>query len=299
MEQKSDIYTRVTDKIIADLEKGVKPWHMPWNTQHITGRITKPLRHNGQPYQGVNIILLWAASVTQGYGTNIWMTFKQAKELGAHVRKGAKGEPVVYANTIKKTETDNDGDEVDVTIPFMKGYTVFNVEQIEGLPGHYYHTPEPVNPGIARDDALERFFAATRADIRHGGTRAYYSKLSDHVQMPPLECFRDAESYYATLAHEMTHWTMHEDRLNRHFGRKTFGDEGYAHEELVAELGAAFLSAELGITPETREDHAAYINSWLEVLRRDKRAIFSAAAHAQRAVEHLQSYQLETAGDAA
>ncbi len=299
MEKKQDIYTRVTNKIVADLENGNRTWLMPWNAEHLSERITKPLRHNGQAYQGMNIILLWAASVEQGYSSNIWMTFKQAKELNAHVRKGSKGETVVYANTLTKTEELDNGEEVDVTIPYMKGYTVFNVEQIEGLPEHYYSKPEPVNPDISRDEALERFFATTEAEIRHGGNQAYYAVHDDYVQMPFIECFRDAESYYATLAHEMTHWTRHPDRLYRDFGRKRWGDEGYAREELVAELGSAFLCAELGITPEVREDHAGYIHSWLKVLKNDKRAIFSAAAHAQRAVDHLKSYQAEVLEEAA
>ncbi|MGB5468755.1 MAG: zincin-like metallopeptidase domain-containing protein [Sedimenticolaceae bacterium] len=131
----------------------------------------------------------------------------------------------------------------------------------------------------------ERFFAAIGADIRHGGNRAYYTITDDYIQMPPFESFHDAESYYATLAHETTHWTRHGTRLERDFGRKRFGDEGYAREELVAELGSAFLSADLGLTPEVRDDHSAYIESWLKVLKGDKRAIFSAAAHAQRAVD--------------
>lgn len=137
----------------------------------------------------------------------------------------------------------------------------------------------------------ERFFAETEATIRRGGNRAYYALNADYIQMPPFESFRDAESYYATLAHETTHWTRHPSRLEREFGRKSWGDEGYASEELVAELGSAFLCVDLGITPEVRDDHSAYIASWLEVLKGDKRAIFQAAAHAQRAVDFLHNMQ--------
>ena len=137
----------------------------------------------------------------------------------------------------------------------------------------------------------ESFFAATGADIRHGGDRAFYAVQPDRVQMPPFETFRDAESYYATLAHECTHWTKHETRLNREFGRKRWGDEAYAAEELVAELGSAFLCADLGLTPEPREDHASYIENWLRVLKNDKRAIFTAAAHAERAAAFLHGLQ--------
>lgn len=187
--------------------------------------------------------------------------------------------------------TDSDaatGDQTEQVIPFLKSYTVFNVEQIDGLPERFQLRPAPAPiEDISRDERLEAFFKATGADIRHGGGQAFYAVDRDYVQMPPLECFVDATRYYAVLAHEMTHWTRHATRLDRSFGRKRFGDEGYAQEELVAEIGAAFACAELGITPEVREDHAAYIGSWLKVLKNDKRAIFTAASQAQRAFEFL------------
>ena len=173
----------------------------------------------------------------------------------------------------------------------MKGYTVFNVEQIDGLPEHYAAKPEAVIDAAQRIDHAERFFASTGADIRHGGNSAHYSGGTDHVQMPAFEAFRSPESYYATLAHELTHRTKHPKRLDRDFGRKKWGDEGYAKEELVAELGAAFLCADLALTPEPGMDHAGYIQSWLKVLKEDKRAIFSAAAHAQRAADFLHGFQ--------
>jgi len=289
---KADVYTRVTDKIVADLENGVRTWLKPWNAEHAAGRITRPLRFNGTPYNGINVLMLWASAVERGFAAPVWMTYRQAKELGAHVRKGEKGSLVVYANTISRTEIDaNTGEEEERDIPFMKGYTAFNVEQIEGLPAHYYAVAEPQLDPVARIEKAESFFAATRADIRHGGNQAYYAVSSDYVQMPPFEAFRDAESYYATLAHEVTHWTRHSSRLERDFGRKRWGDEGYAAEELVAELGSAFLAADLELTPEPREDHADYIGSWLKVLKNDKRAIFTAAAHAQRAVDFLHGLQ--------
>jgi len=150
---------------------------------------------------------------------------------------------------------------------------------------------EPVLDPVERIEAAETFFSATGADISYGGNRAYYAILQDRIQLPPFETFCTVESFYATLAHETTHWTRHPSRLDRDFGRKRWGDEGYAHEELVAELGAAFLAAGLGITPEVRDDHSAYIASWLEVLKNDKRAIFTAAAHAQRAADYLHSLQ--------
>jgi antirestriction protein ArdC len=297
---KTDVYDRITGAIVAELEKGVRPWLKPWNAEHAAGRITRPLRHNGLPYQGINVVMLWSAAVAQGFAAPIWMTFRQAQELKAHVRKGEKGNLVVYASTVTRTETDEDtGQEQERDIPFMKGYTVFNVEQIDGLPPQFYAPAEPRLDPVQRIDHAEAFFAATGASLRHGGNMAYYSVTEDRVQMPPFETFRDAESYYATLAHEITHWTRHPSRLDRDFGRKRWGDEGYAMEELVAELGSAFLSADLDLALEPRPDHAAYIDSWLKVLKADKRAIFSAASHAQRAADYLNGLQPSAQKEAA
>ena len=291
MTDKSDVYSRVTDKIIADLERGNLTWLQPWQAGHKAGPISRPRRAGGIPYRGVNVLMLWAAAMEKGYSCPLWLTYKQASELGGQVRKGEKGSLVVYANRITKTGTDDKGADIEVEIPFMKGYTVFNAEQIDNLPAHFYATVQPLNNELERLDAVERFFANTQATIRHGGNRAFYSPSLDVVQMPELATFRDRESYYATRAHEMIHWTRHETRLNRDFGRKRFGDAGYAMEELVAEIGAAFLCADLGITPETRDDHAAYIASWLKVLKNDKRAIFTAASHAQKAADYLHGLQ--------
>jgi antirestriction protein ArdC len=289
---RQDIYTRVTERIVADLEQGVRPWAKPWNAEHAAGKITRPLRHNGTPYSGINILMLWSSALAGGFAAPIWMTFRQSMELGGHVRKGEKGSLVVYANSIMRKETNEQtGDDTEREIHFMKGYTVFNVEQIEGLPAHYYAKPEPRFNPIQRIEHAEQFFTAIKADIRHGGTQAYYAQASDYIRMPPFEAFCDAESYYATLAHESTHWTKHPSRLDREFGRKKWGDEGYAEEELVAELGAAFLCADLELALQPREDHASYIAHWLNVLQNDKRAIFRAAAHAQRAADHLHGLQ--------
>ena len=287
---KQDIYARVTAKIVAALEDGVRPWVSPWNGEHAAGRITRPLRHNGQPYTGINILSLWASATVQGFAAPIWMTYRQAVELGAHVRKGEKGSPVVYANSITRNETDS-GVEVARDIHFLKGYTVFNVEQIEGLPAQYTAPASPRIDVSARIARAERFFGATGATLAHGGNRAFYRPSTDSIVLPLFETFRDAESYYATLAHETTHWTAHESRLARDFGTKRFGSEGYAIEELVAELGAAFLCADLDLTLEPREDHAAYIANWLDVLTVDNRAIFAAASHAQRAADFINGLQ--------
>jgi antirestriction protein ArdC len=296
---RKDVYTRVTDRIIADLENGIRTWMKPWSADHAAGKISRPLRHNGTPYRGMNVLLLWGEAVTKGYAAPIWMTFKQALELDAHVRKGEHGSLVVYANSITKTETNEKGEDTEREIPFMKGYTVFNVEQIEGLPAHYYAKPENPLPLSDRIESADRFLTATGAKIQHGGNQAFYAPGRDIVQMPPFEAFKDKESFYATALHEITHWSGAKHRLDRSFDAKRFGDHGYAREELVAELGAAFLCADLGITPEIRDDHAAYLGHWLKVLQADKRAIFSAAAHAQRAADFLHGLQPQSITDAA
>ena len=289
---KIDVYTRVTNKIIETLETGVRPWLKPWSVEHASGRISRPLRANGIPYQGVNVLLLWGEAMEKGYVAPFWMTFKQAADLGAHVRKGEHGSLVVYADTLHKTETDEKtGDEIERAIPFMKGYNVFNVEQIDGLTEHYYAKPAEPLLASERLEHVDVFFRNTAAEIRTGGNRAFYSIHDDYIQMPPFEAFRDAESHAATLSHEAVHWTRHSKRLDRDFGRKQWGDEGYAKEELVAELGSAFLCADLGITPDVRDDHAAYIASWLAVLKNDKRFIFTAASSAQKAADYLHSLQ--------
>ncbi len=291
-ENRQDIYTRITASIVAELEKGARPWVKPWNAEHAAGRITRPLRHNGQPYSGINVLSLWASASVQGFTAPIWMTFRQAMELGGHVRKGEKGSPVVYANAMTKTETDAaTGDEVERSVHFLKGYTVFCVDQISGLPDHFYAPAAPRLDPPMRIERAEQFFAATGAAISYGGSRAFYRPSTDSIVMPPIEAFRDAEAFYSTLAHETVHLTGHPSRLNRDFGSKRFGSEGYAMEELVAELGAAFLCADLDLSLEPREDHADYCANWLTVLKNENRAIFTAASHAQRAADFLNAFQ--------
>lgn len=289
--KRADVYSRVTDRIIEQLERGVRPWLQPWNATHAAGRVSRPPRHNGEAYNGINILMLYMAAKMHGYNCPIWMTYKQAQSLGGYVRKGEHGSPVVYASTYTKTETTDDGVEIEHEQAFLKEYCVFNTCQIEGLPERFYALAEPPRDTMRRIERADAFFAATQADIRHGGNRAYYTITGDYIQMPPFVAFRDAESHAATLAHELTHWTRHESRLNRDFGRKRFGDEGYAIEELVAELGSSFLCADLEITPELRGDHASYIDHWLKILKQDKRVIFTAASHASRAVDYLHSLQ--------
>jgi antirestriction protein ArdC len=270
----------------------------------MAGRITRPRRHNGQPYTGINVVLLWSEAVARGFRSSTWMTFKQASELGGHVRKGESGSLVVYASRFTKTETDTHGDEVERDIPFLKAYTVFCVDQIEGLPANYYaQAEEPRRNPIKRTAHADRFFANTGAVIRHGGDKAFFAPALDVVQMPPFESFRDAASYYATLGHECVHWAGATHRLNRDLSRYHKDRSERAREELIADLGACFLSADLDLVPELepRPDHASYLASWLHVLSNDRRFIFSAAAHAQRAVAYLHDLQpkAEEFGEAA
>jgi antirestriction protein ArdC len=222
---RADIYSRVTSKIVSDLENGVRTWLKPWSVEHTAGRITRPLRATGQPYNGINVLMLWADSVSKGFVCPIWMTYRQASELGANVRKGEHGSPVVYADRIKRTETNANGEDVETAIPFLKGYTVFNCEQIEGLPAHFYPTSPPAAAIPERISAAETFAANTRAEIRLGGNRAYYSVTDDHVRLPPFESFRDTESYYATMLHELTHYAEPSVMPRRSgFARKTRAD---------------------------------------------------------------------------
>lgn len=281
---KIDVYQKVTDKLIAQIEKGVRPWAKSW-TGTVTGS-TLPLRHNGEPYRGINILLLWS----EGRGNPYWMTYKQAQEYGGNVRKGEKAAKVVFFKQIEVKDRDNPDETTN--IPMLKEYAVFNALQIEGLPERFYpeHNPVEVNSEttIAHCDD---FLKNTGANISHeAGDRAYYRPSTDQIVLPKFCQFHDAVAYYGTAFHELIHWTGAEKRCNRDLKNK-FGTKDYAREELVAELGAAFLCAALGIEPEPREDHASYLKSWLDVLKNDKRAIFRAATMAQAGCDHVWSLQ--------
>jgi antirestriction protein ArdC len=291
---RQDIYARITGSILSQLEQGIRPWIQPWKASHMNGRVSRPLRHTGEPYSGINVLLLWSQSMSRGFSSSVWMTFRQAIQLGACVRKGETGSMVVYSNHLTKTETDADGHDIERQIPFLKAYSVFNVDQIEGLPepDSAAHGADLVEP-VARIAHADAFFRATGATIRHGGGKAFYAPGPDTIQMPPIEAFRDVESYYATLAHEQVHWTGARHRLNRDLSSYAKDRSERAREELVAELGAAFLAADLGIVPEMepRLDHANYLASWLTVLANDKRCIVQASSQAQRAVAYLHDLQ--------
>lgn len=294
-EARTDIYARITDRIVAELEKGVRPWVQPWRSGNLNERVTRPLRHNGLAYQGINTLLLWSESAAKGFVSPIWMTFKQSSELGGHVRKGETGTTVVYASRFTKTEIDAHGDEVERGIPFLKAYSVFCADQIEGLPDHYYAAPAPASEPkpVERIEHADRFFDSTGAVVRYGGDKAFYSQVTDHIQLPRPELFKDMASFVAVRAHETLHWTAVPHRLNRDLSRYHKDRSERAFEEMLVELGSAMLCADLGIVPELepRPDHASYIQSWASILGSDKRAIFQAAAHAQRAVDYLHGLQ--------
>lgn len=282
-----DLYQEVTDKIITALESGTRPWIKPWSVKGLAGR---PLRHDGTPYKGINILLLWSAQAANDWTSDYWMTFNQAKALGGSVKKGQHGEHIVFFKPVVKTEhNDETGEDEEHKFAILKGYVVFNVDQIEGLPERYYRVPEPL-PEPQLIEHCERFFTNTGATIKQGGDRACFIPSADIIRMPVIQSFNEPEAYYSTLAHEMTHWTGAKTRLDRTFGKR-FGDDLYAAEELVAELGSAFLGADLGIEVEPREDHASYLASWLKCLKADKKAIFTAASLATKAVEYLEGLQ--------
>ena len=292
--ERRDIHAEITETILVQLRQGIRPWMKPWGDGETGDHegAGLPLRVTGTPYGGINVLVLWSASAAKGYKSPTWMTFKQAVDLGGGVRKGEKGEKVVYASKFTKKTVDRDtGLEVERDLAFHRTYTVFNVEQIDGLEERWYRTSaevRPINPD-QRVEKVDRYFRALNIDIRHGGDDAYYVLPDDYIQMPPFGLFHDAEGYYSTLAHESVHWTRHGSRLDRRFRSKS-GQDSYAKEELVAEIGSAFLAAELGFTPCVREDHANYIRAWLRVLGSDSRAIFTAASHASKAVNWLRSH---------
>ena len=290
---KRDVYARVTSQIIHAIEQGVGTWRMPW---HTSGRFAfSPINvASKKPYRGINTVCLWAAAQAKGYERGEWATYQQWLDKGAQVRKGEKSTTVVFWKFAHESgETQDDRAEAPASrskLLFMRGYSVFNAAQVDG------YTPK-VDADVTIPERITHadvFFRAIGADVRNGGNRAYYAPDSDHIQMPPFEAFAEKAAYYTTLAHEHTHWTAKAERCDRQLGKR-FGDNAYAAEELIAELGAAFTSAHLGLSTEPRADHAQYINSWLKVLKADKRAIFTAASKAQQAADFL----IQRAGDAA
>lgn len=281
---KTDVYTRVTDAIIAAIENGAGSYRMPWVVRQDKGFSPISIA-TVKPYRGINTVVLWAQAQTKGYASALWGTYQQWQSLGGQVRKGEHGSPVVYWGTYEAKEIADEPEERNARHLFCKGYTVFNLDQVEGV-----KLPKRLEPTLSRNERIERaesFFAGVGVEVRDGGNRAFYRPdVPAAVWMPGFDQFPDASQYYSVLAHETTHWTSHPSLCDRQLGKR-FGDEAYAMEELIAELGSAYTMASLELELTPRADHAAYIESWLRVLRNDKRAIFTAASQAQKAADWL------------
>jgi antirestriction protein ArdC len=275
----NDIYTHVTERIISSLEAGVPPWIQPWAE---SGDGIPANAATDRRYRGINVLLLNLEAQLRGFRDSRWLTFRQAALLGGHVRKGEHGAPIVFFKW-RELETEQPSDEpTPRVVPMVRTFTVFNVGQIDGLPPEIVRKPEP--PPWSPIEEAEHLVAASGAVVREDGNRAFYSPSEDAVQVPPRSSFEEASAFYAVLLHEMTHWTGHPTRCNRSLGRR-HGLEAYAFEELVAEMGAAFLCAHCSLP--ARLEHATYIESWLQALRGDRRLVFTAAAKAQAAADFV------------
>jgi len=279
--EKRDIHQEVTDKLIAMMEAGRLPWVCPW--KHGTSNLDSLIPYNAlsrRNYNGINIMLLWGDSIE--YGTNGWLTFNQCKQLGGTVKKGEKGRMIVF---FKPFEGKDKVTGEKKMFPLLRHSHVFNVAQCEGLK---LPAPRAVVAPVSPKGAVLEIATAHNVALSHGGNSAYFRPSNDTVQMPHFDQFKTEEGYSQTLAHELTHWTGHKSRLDRDLsGMKGLNHESYAKEELIAELGSAFLCAELGIKAD-HDQSAAYLQSWLQGLRNDKRYIFSAASAARKATDFLQ-----------
>ena len=270
---------RITATIIEKLEQGTKPWIKPWRGVPIS----RPLRSCGTPYRGMNTFWLWMMAEASGFASPYWMTYRQCAKLGGHVRKGEKSSIAIFYKTYEKEVETPDGGEDTETRRVLRSYAIFNADQCDDLPAMYSPEPlmEPVEPA-GRRRRIDAFFARIDAQLRHKGSEAYYEPVRDRITMPPTTLFEGFDHYYATLAHELSHWTGHSSRLDRDL-KNRFGSEAYAAEELVAELSSAILGAELGLPVTHLDNHASYISHWLKLLKSDDRAMLMAAAKAEEA----------------
>jgi antirestriction protein ArdC len=279
-----DVYSRVTSQIVNAIEAWVSNWRMPWHTSEKFA--FSPINVTSKkPYRGINTVCLWAAAQAKGYERGEWGTYQQWQERAAQVRKGEKATLVVFwkfANNAAETDDGDDTPKAGSRLLFTRGYSVFNAAQVDG----YTPKAEADSPIEQRIESAEQFFSRINARVVHQGNRAFYSTDTDSITLPPFPAFFTPMDYYSTRAHETGHWTSKEGRCNRELGKR-FGDNAYSVEELIAELTAAFVCAHLGLSSEPRPDHAQYIQSWLRVLKADKRAIFTAASKAQQAADYL------------
>ncbi|WP_010161193.1 ArdC family protein [Sphingomonas sp. PAMC 26617] len=291
MQDKTDrtsLYAEVTSRVIAELEAGRLPWVQPWDAASCG--CTMP--HNagtGRRYSGINVLILWAAVIDGRYTSQRWLTYRQAQAAGGNVRKGERGTTVCYADSFTPKDEQaraRDEDRDARQIAFLKRFTVFNIDQCEGLPDAMTSVAQaPVTANIL--PKVRALIDASGADFRIGGGEAYYSPGGDFVAVPPQAAFGEPINWYRTALHELGHWTGHRSRLDRD-QRGGFGSADYAREELVAEMASAFACASLSIQPTVR--HADYIGSWLAVLREDDKAIFRAASGASKAADYLLAF---------
>jgi antirestriction protein ArdC len=297
-EQRFDIHQHITNQIVASIEAGAGEFRLPWHRS--AGNIMRPVNvASKKAYRGVNVLALWATAEEKGFTSGTWGTYRQWAEIGAQVKKGEKAAFIVFYKELayaapSESGENETGDGETTTRLFARATPVFAAEQVDGYQAPMIDAPPAeVIPPI---EQAEAFVAATGAAIEHGGSRAFYRPSTDSIQLPPREAFTGtatstpAESYYSTVLHELTHFTSAANRCNRQLGKR-FGDRAYAMEELIAELGAAFLCADLGISATPRADHAQYLATWLAVLKEDKKAIFTAASKASEAAGFLASLQ--------
>lgn len=280
-----DNYQVVTDRIVGALERGVAPWACPWK-KDVNGDVWRPRNgRSGRRYQGLNVLMLGYEAWAKDYPDGRWYTFKQAKQLGGYVRKGEKAAPITFWKFIKKPPVEGEDESSVRTIPILRRYSVFNRSQVNWPQEQETRPPEPQDEPTHDAASL---VAATGADVRHGGNRAFYRPGSDFIRLPEHGQFNSDGDYWSTLLHELSHWTGHEDRCARTLNGR-FGSQAYAAEELVAELGAAFLCHETGIQAQLQ--HPEYIGHWIKTLKNDNRAVFTAARLAREATEHVLDYQ--------
>jgi antirestriction protein ArdC len=287
-----DIHQHITDKIVNAIERGAGDFRLPWHRS--AGNIMRPVNvASKKAYRGINVVALWAYAEEFGYSSGIWGTYMQWAEAGAQVRQGEKAAFVVFYKELAFAADPETGDAEPATRLFARATPVFAAEQVNGFTPSTIAAPPIITTPI---EQAEAFVAATGAAIHHGGGRAFYRPSTDSIHLPPRDAFTGtktstpAESYLSTLCHELCHWTSPESRCHRQLGKR-FGDRAYAMEELVAELGAAFLCADLQITGDPRADHAQYLASWLAVLKADKKAIFTATSKASEAAAFLAALQ--------
>jgi len=283
---KRDLYTEVSERILTELQRGALPWIKPWSAT--PGQNVPQNAVSNRSYSGCNVILLWLAR-NRGWATPRFLTFRQAQQAGGHVRRGEHGTKVYFVKQLRVE--DGEGEQAETRlVPLLREYTVFNVSQCDGLPdGVRAGKPMRVRNPDTRDVLADEFLRSTGADIREGNGEAYYVPSQDFISMPAFQAFKGADHYYNVAFHELTHWTAHKSRLDRDL-KNRFGAREYAAEELVAELGAAFLSAEFGFDGDVR--NAGYIATWIELLKADKRAFFTACSKASKAADYLRGLAL-------